>query len=140
MYLLQKMGWRPGEGLGRENHGTLEPLSYQVKLDKMGVMAKTERRKYQQFKQKKTTMYKSPPKKKLKRVTVKHPVSLLSEYAMQEKVTPPEYSICLETGPCHKKNFVYKVHSDILFVGSFFFHVVFRIESLFLFLFHFLIQ
>ena len=38
MHLLQKMGWRPGEGLGKNKEGTLEPLKLEVKLDKRGLV------------------------------------------------------------------------------------------------------
>ncbi|KAF6212382.1 hypothetical protein GE061_012904 [Apolygus lucorum] len=36
MSLLQKMGWKPGEGLGKNHEGTLEPLRLPVKMDKKG--------------------------------------------------------------------------------------------------------
>jgi len=36
MKLLQKMGWRPGEGLGKNKEGGLEPLNLDVKMDKKG--------------------------------------------------------------------------------------------------------
>lgn len=39
MALLQKMGWRPGEGLGKHKAGTLEPLQLEVKLDKRGLVS-----------------------------------------------------------------------------------------------------
>lgn len=39
MTLLQKMGWRPGEGLGKNKEGSLEPLLLQVKLDKKGLVS-----------------------------------------------------------------------------------------------------
>lgn len=39
MALLQKMGWRPGEGLGKNKEGTLEPLTLEVKLDKRGLVS-----------------------------------------------------------------------------------------------------
>ena len=37
MALLQKMGWQPGEGLGKNKEGTLEPLKLEVKMDKKGI-------------------------------------------------------------------------------------------------------
>lgn len=47
MHLLQKMGWRPGEGLGKERNGSLIPLELEVKRDKKGLLAQEEvRRKY----------------------------------------------------------------------------------------------
>lgn len=42
MHLLQKMGWRPGEGLGKEKNGSLQPLLLEVKLDKKGLVATEE--------------------------------------------------------------------------------------------------
>ena len=36
MMMLQKMGWKQGEGLGKNNEGTLEPLSLDVKNDRKG--------------------------------------------------------------------------------------------------------
>ena len=39
MALLQKMGWKPGEGLGKNKEGTLEPLRLEVKLDKKGLVS-----------------------------------------------------------------------------------------------------
>ena len=39
MALLQKMGWKPGEGLGKNKEGTLEPLQLEVKLDKRGLVS-----------------------------------------------------------------------------------------------------
>lgn len=38
MALLQKMGWQPGEGLGKNKEGTLEPLKLEVKMDKKGMI------------------------------------------------------------------------------------------------------
>lgn len=46
MHLLQKMGWRPGEGLGKESNGSLQPLLLEVKLDKKGLVAQEEVRSY----------------------------------------------------------------------------------------------
>lgn len=45
MHLLQKMGWRPGEGLGKEKNGSLQPLLLEVKLDKKGLVANDDVRK-----------------------------------------------------------------------------------------------
>ena len=33
---MQKMGWKPGEGLGKERDGNLEPLMLDVKSDRKG--------------------------------------------------------------------------------------------------------
>jgi hypothetical protein len=37
LHLLQKMGWRPGEGLGKFKGGDIEPLALEVKTDKKGL-------------------------------------------------------------------------------------------------------
>lgn len=42
MALLQKMGWKPGEGLGKNKEGTLEPLQLEVKLDKRGLISEED--------------------------------------------------------------------------------------------------
>lgn len=42
MHLLQKMGWRPGEGLGKDKTGQLQPLLLEVKLDKKGLLTHEE--------------------------------------------------------------------------------------------------
>jgi protein SON len=42
MHLLKKMGWTPGEGLGKEKNGSLEPLLLELKLDKRGLEANEE--------------------------------------------------------------------------------------------------
>lgn len=42
MHLLKKMGWSPGEGLGKESNGSLTPLLLELKLDKRGLEANEE--------------------------------------------------------------------------------------------------
>lgn len=42
MLLLQKMGWNPGEALGKDKTGSLEPLLLDVKLDRKGLIAEEE--------------------------------------------------------------------------------------------------
>ena len=36
MFLLQKMGWKQGEGLGKNSEGPVEPLMLDVKMDRKG--------------------------------------------------------------------------------------------------------
>lgn len=36
MKMMRKMGWTPGEGLGKHRKGTLEPLLVDVKTDRRG--------------------------------------------------------------------------------------------------------
>ncbi|XP_076391422.1 uncharacterized protein LOC100879799 isoform X2 [Megachile rotundata] len=102
MALLQKMGWRPGEGLGKNKEGTLEPLQLEVKLDKRGLVSE------QDIGQKvgKTT---KPIVPAIKTLEGKHPVSLLGEYCSKRKLGAPVYELCFECGPDHRKNFLFKV-------------------------------
>lgn len=105
MHLLQKMGWKPGEGLGKEKSGALEPLLLEVKLDKKGLVANEEQKKRQPKAQKVTA----------KTLEGKHPVSLLGEFASKRKLGAPQYSVCFECGPDHKKNFLFKVNLKLLY-------------------------
>ncbi|XP_076668342.1 uncharacterized protein LOC143368960 isoform X2 [Andrena cerasifolii] len=102
MALLQKMGWRPGEGLGKNKEGTLEPLQLEVKLDKRGLVSE------QDIGQKVGKATK-PLVPAIKTLEGKHPVSLLGEYCSKRKLGAPVYELCFECGPDHKKNFLFKV-------------------------------
>lgn len=37
LHLMAKMGWRPGEGLGKDRAGALEPLTLDIKSDRKGI-------------------------------------------------------------------------------------------------------
>ncbi|XP_043803723.1 protein Son-like isoform X3 [Apis laboriosa] len=102
MALLQKMGWRPGEGLGKNKEGTLEPLQLEVKLDKRGLVSE------QDIGQKVGKTIK-PLVPAIKTLEGKHPVSLLGEYCSKRKLGAPVYELCFECGPDHRKNFLFKV-------------------------------
>ncbi|XP_045499330.1 protein Son isoform X1 [Colias croceus] len=107
MHLLQKMGWTPGQGLGKEGTGTLQPLLLEVKLDTRGLQAKEEvsSRYNKGMKQNRMCRRGSAPLV----AGGKHPVSLLGEYCSKQKLGPPEYNLCFECGPDHKKNFLFRV-------------------------------
>lgn len=107
MHLLQKMGWRPGEGLGKEKNGALQPLMLEVKLDKKGLVANEEIKGKRQASARKVMTTKT--------LENKHPVSLLGEYACKRKLGPPTYELCFECGPSHKKNFLFKVSIFLIF-------------------------
>ncbi|XP_011142017.1 protein SON isoform X1 [Harpegnathos saltator] len=102
MALLQKMGWRPGEGLGKNKEGALEPLQLEVKLDKKGLVSE------QDIGQKGNKAVK-PVVSTVKTLEGKHPVSLLGEYCSKKKLGAPVYDLCFECGPDHRKNFLFKV-------------------------------
>ncbi|GFS17553.1 protein SON [Elysia marginata] len=100
MFLLQKMGWKHGEGLGKNNEGNKEPLLLDIKVDRKGLSAAVE----------------APQKKaqigtvvRAKDLSNKHPVSALMELCNRRKWGPPVFTVVDESGPDHKKNFLFKV-------------------------------
>ncbi|XP_058827516.1 protein Son-like [Topomyia yanbarensis] len=111
MHLLQKMGWVPGEGLGKEKNGSLEPLLLDVKLDKRGLVASAE--DHQRQVQIQIAQQHSGRRARFASVKIntdgKHPVSILGEYCSKRKWLPPRYDLVHESGPGHAKNFVFKV-------------------------------
>ncbi|XP_045769673.1 protein Son isoform X3 [Maniola jurtina] len=107
MHLLQKMGWTPGQGLGKEGTGTLQPLMLEVKLDTRGLTSKEEVSTRHGKNMKPQRIGRRGPAPLV--AGGKHPVSLLGEYCSKQKLGPPEYSLCFECGPDHKKNFLFKV-------------------------------
>lgn len=94
------MGWTPGQGLGKEGTGTLQPLLLEVKLDTRGLQTKEEM---------KNRGRRNPIASATLNANGKHPVSLLGEYCSKHKLGPPEYNLCFECGPDHKKNFLFRV-------------------------------
>ncbi|XP_066952736.1 protein Son-like isoform X2 [Macrobrachium rosenbergii] len=95
--MLQKMGWTPGEGLGKNKEGAIEPLLLDVKMDKKGFHAQEE------------LTPKKQPIPMAKDLSGKHPVSALVELCSKHKWQPPEFEMVFDYGPDHKKNFLMKV-------------------------------
>ncbi|XP_055852720.1 protein Son [Episyrphus balteatus] len=113
MHLLKKMGWKPGEGLGREKTGSLQPLLLDVKLDKRGLVADEEVNGNRQqasnsSKRKKNVGGGQAAAKQA--IDSKHPVCLLNELSSKRKWTPPMYELVLDEGPSHSKVFVFSVN------------------------------
>ncbi|RZF37952.1 hypothetical protein LSTR_LSTR005452 [Laodelphax striatellus] len=104
MTLLQKMGWKPGEGLGKNKEGALEPLLLKVKMDKKGLVAEEES-DHTRMKR----MNQVQPRVNLKSLEGKHPVSLLNEFCTKRRYGVPTFDLCFEGGPDHKKTFLFKV-------------------------------
>lgn len=42
-YMLRKMGWREGEGLGKDRSGDVDPLQLDIKMDKKGLISAEEK-------------------------------------------------------------------------------------------------
>ncbi|XP_074648824.1 uncharacterized protein LOC141904171 isoform X2 [Tubulanus polymorphus] len=101
MALLQKMGWKPGEALGKNKEGQLEPLCMEIKMDRKGLSSSDE------ITRKVPIML--PKGKVPKDLSGKHPVSALTELCKKRRWGAPEFALADETGPDHKKNFLYKV-------------------------------
>lgn len=98
MLMLQKMGWRQGEGLGRKREGLKEPVCVDFNMNRKGLETSGEGKKRPQTKASVAIG-----------ITGKHPVSALGEYCTKKKWAAPQYEVCLEDGPVHKKDFMYKV-------------------------------
>ncbi|NWT45958.1 SON protein, partial [Chroicocephalus maculipennis] len=79
--LMRKMGWREGEGLGKNKEGSVEPIMVDFKTDRKG-------------------------KPFLK---CKHPVSALMEICNKRRWSPPEFVLVDDSGPDHRKHFIFKV-------------------------------
>lgn len=94
MSLMKKMGWNPGEGLGKNKEGALEPLVLDIKMDKKGLVSQGEEQR-----KKPTIAY-----------CHKHPVSVLAELCAKRKWSPPLYTLLKEAGPSHKRLFLFKVN------------------------------
>lgn len=109
--MLQKMGWTPGQSLGRRQNGQLEPHMPDIKVNRRGfdVSAQTI-----QVPNKKPKGLIGPvPVESIKLVTEgKNPVSILEEYSTKRKILPPRYETIIDEGPVHDKTFVFKVHVD----------------------------
>ncbi|XP_036326002.1 protein SON [Rhagoletis pomonella] len=106
MQLLQKMGWKPGEGLGRDKTGSLQPLLLDVKLDKHGLVARDDNNG---CKQKMPRRRPQNVMQQQQEILGKHPVCLLNELTSKRKWTPPMYALVNEAGPSHSRMFLFSV-------------------------------
>ncbi|XP_055888930.1 protein SON-like [Biomphalaria glabrata] len=101
MFLLQKMGWKQGEGLGKNNEGNKEPLLLDIKIDRKGLTAAAENPKQQKVQMSHAA--------RAKDLSNKHPVSALMELCNRRRWGPPIFTVVEESGPDHKKTFLFKV-------------------------------
>ncbi|XP_053920727.1 protein SON isoform X2 [Cuculus canorus] len=96
--LMRKMGWREGEGLGKNKEGSVEPIMVDFKTDRKGLVAVGEKA------QKRSGHYVV-----MKDLSGKHPVSALMEICNKRRWTPPEFVLVDDSGPDHRKHFIFKV-------------------------------
>ncbi|XP_040571096.1 uncharacterized protein [Lepeophtheirus salmonis] len=101
-FMLRKMGWNQGEGLGKDRSGDVDPLTLDIKMDKKGLMSVEEGL----YKRKKGSVLTMTACKDL---SCKHPVSALMELATKRRWGPPNFVQAFECGPPHKKQYIYKV-------------------------------
>ena len=99
MHLLMKMGWKPGQGLGKNLDGPIEPIVPTFKRDTKGLLCAHE-------KVRKHLPANVIPSDLLN--DSKHPVSMLQEYCSKNRLDAPEYQLVSEDGPDHSKSFVMK--------------------------------
>ncbi|KAI1726842.1 g-patch domain-containing protein [Ditylenchus destructor] len=93
MKLLQKMGWQPGEGLGKEKSGTLEPLMLDVKSDRRGLQSVEDKR--------------VSKRESILDPNGKNPVSVVMEYCAKNRISVPSFE-CREMGPANQRSFLWK--------------------------------
>lgn len=96
MKLLQKMGWKPGQVIGKRGEGYAEPIAVTVKIDRKGLSAGKEK-----------AAKKGAPA--VLDLQGKHPVSALAEYCSKRKWQLPDYTLIFDHGPAHHKQFLFKV-------------------------------
>jgi len=104
-YLLRKMGWSEGDGLGKNRDGEVDPLTMEIKFDKKGLQAAEEgvmRRK----KGDALTLT------GCKDISGKHPVSALIEVSTKRRWGQPSFVQAFECGHSHKKQYIFKVTVD----------------------------
>jgi len=99
-FMLKKMGWSEGEGLGKERNGDVDPLTLDIKMDKRGLVAAEE----------------AMGKRGKGALTMtgidlsgKHPVTALMELSVRRRWGAPSFVQAFECGPPHKKHYVFKV-------------------------------
>merc|ERR1719347_1634756 len=106
-FMLKKMGWADGEGLGKNKTGDVNPLSLDIKFDKKGLMAAEEDKTKPVSRDRSSGVVTMTACKDL---SGKHPVSALTELCSKRRWGPPIFTQAFECGPPHKKQYVFKVN------------------------------
>jgi len=83
--LMEKMGWKQGEGLGKYGQGRTDPIIPTVKNNRKGLMSSEEKAQQKSISNKKGTQ-------KTNR-EAKNPVCILKEMAEKKKWNAPEYKL-----------------------------------------------
>lgn len=101
-YILRKLGWKEGEGLGKDRSGDVDPLTLDIKQDMKGLMAQEEAKGHK-WRNNVLTLT------GCKDLSQKHPVSALLEICTRRRWGSPNFSQAFECGPSHKKQYIFKV-------------------------------
>ncbi|XP_048349379.1 protein SON isoform X2 [Sphaerodactylus townsendi] len=96
--LMRKMGWREGEGLGKNKEGSREPILVDFKTDRKGLVAVGEK-----------TQKRHGAFSGVKDLAGKHPISVLVEACNKRRWPPPTFVLVTDNGPDHRKCFLFKV-------------------------------
>uniref|UniRef100_F6ZBX8 G-patch domain-containing protein n=1 Tax=Ciona intestinalis TaxID=7719 RepID=F6ZBX8_CIOIN len=94
--LLQKMGWKEGEPLGKTMTGSLEPLRVNVKTDRKALIPAGPVAHKGNF-------------TAVRDLSGKHPVSALMEICSKRKWSQPNFQLVHNSGPDHQRFFMFKV-------------------------------
>lgn len=105
-HLMEKMGWREGQGLGAKQQGSLIPILPSIKLDTKGLATQGET-----VKSLAQQVVADLPLSEADRV----PVAMLHSYCMERHYSIPLYELVEESGPSHKKQFVMRVLVNEIF-------------------------
>uniref|UniRef100_A0A1I8J3G4 G-patch domain-containing protein n=1 Tax=Macrostomum lignano TaxID=282301 RepID=A0A1I8J3G4_9PLAT len=133
-HLMQKMGWRDGQGLGKRNEGPTEPLAIDYKTDRKGLAAIDDRpvaAKHGAGSGRKKKSSALPPASvvaanaaastaaaaaaaavsgtSLEHLDGKHPISALLEAARRRRLPEPQFRLVHHSGPAHSPCFVFCV-------------------------------
>ncbi|KAI6178520.1 G-patch domain-containing protein [Aphelenchoides besseyi] len=89
-HLLQRMGWRPGQGLGRDLNGPVMPLILDVKADRKGLQSQRDKA--------------APRREQAANLNGRNPVTVIMEYCAKQKYPPPLFAP-IEDGPPNQRRF-----------------------------------
>uniref|UniRef100_A0A915D4C3 G-patch domain-containing protein n=1 Tax=Ditylenchus dipsaci TaxID=166011 RepID=A0A915D4C3_9BILA len=91
--LLQNMGWKSGQGLGKENQGPVDPLDLKLKLDRKGLSSAADKK----LGKKESVLMKDG----------RNPVSVLLEYCQRRHIDLPSFT-CMEVELPNGKGFLWR--------------------------------
>lgn len=112
--MMQKMGWNPGQSLGKRQNGQLEPHMPDIKVNRRGFDVAGQNNDVTMHNNNNKKIQIGPKPVKVKPIVIegKNPICVLEEYSSKKKISPPRYETIVDEGPIHDKTFVFKVVVD----------------------------